>query len=57
MVTFTDAATAELRDRIHRILLPCGALAQLVGKDQCNPEDIIASLNEQLRGFFGHEPG
>ena len=53
VVTFTDAATAELRDRIHRILTAMrDALAQLVGKDQCESEDIIASLNEQLRGFF-----
>jgi len=53
VVTFTDAATAELRDRIHRILTAMrDALAQLVGKDQRESEDIIASLNEQLRGFF-----
>lgn len=56
VVTFTDAATAELRDRVHRILGAMrDALGKLVSQDPKEHQDIIAGLDDQLRGFFQDE--
>lgn len=49
VVTFTEPATAELRDRLRRILISMKALYD------CTPEDIRNTADEQLRPFFNND--
>ncbi|MDD4097505.1 MAG: UvrD-helicase domain-containing protein, partial [Lentisphaeria bacterium] len=53
VVTFTEAATAELRDRIHRILDAMrDALAKLTTQKPERHNAIIAALDSQIRELF-----